>query len=621
MYLFDRINQKRISNTNIKSPILLGQFIDDKQRYLVPCINLVGKLIDNTEVVFEENSFINNNSSLISNSFIEISNEVNLIEDVSSVQDINTMLRNFDERLEVNEYDQLMHDKLFHLEEICRQPSYHLNREVTKVNISRAKRITVRSINYLAAHSEDWSRRRIRGVEPKKILSETIEYDLRIYENKVTTKLIDKLLQYCSNRIINDIEVVEVLMNKVDSILESIKNQGNGSVEWYKKRERDYFKLGSIVEKSDESKKQLKQLKDFILKIQNRLFALLGSELYLKNRNAILSSDTIDRTNLFDSHQHYRFVKIIWNKWNKLSQRMILNCDEISENNFLIIKSFIDYAYLIILKSFNELGFIQEGTFSNEYCTLVHKNYDFKVTIERDINDIFTIKINGKDVKLIPVLADIGIDDYAIDKDTFFIVPESENRNNHRLIVSPDDINSEERVTKVLFKYILKEHINNYLYAINSQILAPFSILKEWFLNHHDIAIDLGKMNKLDLYIKSHISREDLKDFEQKISEQKNNLPQHQMRVQQLKNIEAIHQLVMGSLRHFEKYFTCLGCGQRNAKNLNTIQNSFNYSCNNTGCEVKYGTINNKVFYAVKNLAGITGDLDDKIGYENIHEE
>ncbi len=208
MKLFDRLNQQLVSLEVIKNPVIFSRYLDENNNFLVPTFDLQEKISESVEIQFIENFFINN-SSLLSNSFIEIANEFSKIDSFSDIRDINTMLRNFDEKLEINDYDKFIANMLFHIEEICRQPSYYLSREVTKVNISRAKRISVKSINYLASHSEDWIRRQIRGVIPKSILSETIEYDLKIYENKVTSKLIDKLLIYCSNRIINDIELVQ----------------------------------------------------------------------------------------------------------------------------------------------------------------------------------------------------------------------------------------------------------------------------------------------------------------------------------------------------------------------------------------------------------------------------
>ena len=44
----------------------------------------------------------------------------------------------------------------------------------------------------------------------------------------------------------------------------------------------------------------------------------------------------------------------------------------------------------------------------------------------------------------------------------------------------------------------------------------------------------------------------------------------------------------------------------------------FIYKCTNTGCEVTYGSRNANIFYEVKNIKTINGDLEDTIGYENI---
>jgi len=333
MNIFDRVLQSTLTYKEVKQPVIFSRYFDEKNIFFVPCEKLLTQISDDKHISFENNMFINSANDMISFSLLDISEDYSLIEDIEDINDIVPMLRNFEEKLEINEYDQLVADKLFHIEEICRQPSYHLSREITKVSISRAKRIPVKSINYLAAHSEDWSRRRIKGVEPKKILSETVEYNLHIYENKVTSKLIDKLLTYCNQRLKKDIDVIENFENKISQILKDIEITDEQKIFWYKKRFRDYQKISEI--KIDTN--QLEKLKIFILKIQHRLFSLLSTELYLENKKFLLSSDTLDRTNLLDNHQHYRYASIIWNEYNKLNNKTTLSCEELRHNNINII--------------------------------------------------------------------------------------------------------------------------------------------------------------------------------------------------------------------------------------------------------------------------------------------
>ncbi len=613
MKFFDRLTQLQIEFKNIDQPVVFSRYIDESNNFLVPCDNLIENISDEYTISFLDNKFINNNSSLISHSFIEISEELDLIDTMDDVSEIIPMLRNFDKRLEINDYDDFIHEYLFHLEEICRQPAYHLSREETKVNISRAKRITVKSINHLAAHSEDWARRRIRGVEPKNILSETIEYDLQIYENKVTAKLIDKLLKYCADRILNDIEVVESFEKKISKIVDDMRVIENQDF-WYEKRKRDYHKISALLETIEKSMLQLEVLKKYINKIQNRLFSLLTTDLYRANKNSILSSDSIDRTNLFDNHQHYRYVKIIW---NKSFSRESFNCKEVKNNNMTIINAFIDFSMVLIIRSLQQLGFTgTKEDFQNKYI-LSHRQYPFNIHITQNKWSIIEVIIDDNTINFTPILSDKEFHTHKLSQDNYIFVP-FDSENNAIIKITPDDINSEERVTKILFQTIFKNYISRYMYHIDSQIISQFSIIKEWFLTHEDIILDRGEHNKLDFYIKKYINEQEYKAFETKIKEQKNNLPQHQTRNQQLQDLKNIEQVLLESRKHFHKYYTCLGCGAVNEKHLISNEDGFIYKCSNSGCEVFYGTFQGQIFYEVKNIENIVGDLEDKIGYENL---
>lgn len=160
--------------------------------------------------------------------------------------------------------------------------------------------------------------------------------------------------------------------------------------------------------------------------------------------------------------------------------------------------------------------------------------------------------------------------------------------------------------------------MDSYIYPIDSQLISQFRILKEWLLTHSDIVINNGDQGKLDLYVKKYINDQEYKVFESKVNEQKNNLPHHQTRNQQLQDLNVISQILQDSKKHFDKFFTCLGCNTQNKNSLISNEYEFIYKCRNTGCEVTYGSRNAKIFYELKNIKTINGDLEDKIGYENI---
>ncbi|WBX68214.1 hypothetical protein PG910_08845 [Tenacibaculum dicentrarchi] len=418
MMVFDRILNKAIAITNIENPISLGRYIFNsdapntrlngnkvkKYDFLVPYKGYEGELKiakENINLKFIDNTLLNEDvSSLIKHSILDVSEEFKTINNLNNLDSLNILIRNFDERLEITEFEEYLQKKLFHIEEVCRQPSYHLKRQITKVNVSRAKRVPVKAINYLAAHTEDWSRRKIRTIEPRRILSEIIEDDLEIYENQVTASFIDKLLKHFNSRMINEIDIIDDFIKKIEEIIES-RNNSTESQFWYKKLNRDYKKLGKVVDSIKNSRIKIEEIKYFISNIKKRLHALLQTDLYINNkRPKITIHQKLKRTNLFDNHQHYRFIKILWEKhYKKETIDYSLN----TENNQKLVNSYINYSWVLIIRALNQIGFTTNTTTNNPEIFFT-KETILNITIQLVKNKIINLVFNDdKELSFIPI--------------------------------------------------------------------------------------------------------------------------------------------------------------------------------------------------------------------------
>lgn len=472
MILYDRIKQKKLELKDIEKPVIFGRYIildtknhivnDDKEnkhKFFVPCDGLDSILFSNSKsekISFIDSPLLDSKNSLLINTFSEISEELEIVDNLNDMNEIIPLLRNFDKRLDITEFDEFIYKYLFHIEEICREPSYHLKRDIEKVNISRAKRIPIRAINYLASHSEDWSRRKIRTVQPNKILAETIEYNLEIYENKITAKLIDSLLSYFSQRIANDIVVIEEFIIKVDEIINSLQSKDKNF--WYKKLERDYKRLGGLINKLDDSKNRLDKIKEYIHAIQNRLFSLLTSNLYQDNfKNTILVGH-LERTNLFENHQHYRYVKMMW---NKVYQTESKSYKEISFENQKNINFFIDFSWVLIVQSLLLLGFKEEKRQSNSFV-FKHRHYPFiTIKLSRDEYSNIEVKLNQEVISFVPLPTIRG--EYLKDNQILLLLKGSSQKTKNIIEITPEEINSVERITKIFFEKIFSQYIEEYI--------------------------------------------------------------------------------------------------------------------------------------------------------------
>ena len=632
MIVFDRILNKEILLSEIESPIILGRYIfksdqldiqlNDcdvkKQDFLVPCKSNEGAIkikSDKTKLLFQDNELLNENvSSLIKHTLLDVSAELEITEDLLDLKNINILLRNFDERLEVSEFESFLQKKLFHIEEVCREPSYHLKREIIKLNVDRAKRIPVKAINYLAAHTEDWSRRRIRSVEPRKILTEIVDYDLEIYENQVTSSFIDKLLVYFSHRMVNEIDVIDNFIVNIERIIESRKrNNSNENIFWYKKLDRDYVRLGKAVDSIEKSRIKIEKIKDFISSIQMRLYGLLKSDLYLSNSSSKnIVSQKLKRTNLFDNHQHYRFIKILWDKYHK---KELLNCSLKSEENQKVIKSYIDYSWVLIFRALFQIGFSKVTKICNFQIDLTNETMPhILIKLSKKEQQIIEVVINDNKITFIPIPSTKDSSKAYPNKvknKYYFSIVGSDNREDI-IKISPTEINSEEQISKILFKLILKLYTDTYLFKLNSQSISNFKILNAWLKENNSLILDKGENGIIEFWLQRKLNKYEIKDFDKIIKEQQQNLSARtDIRHNELDKLKKIeNELKIQGKQHFEKYEVCISCFVKNQANITpNYEGGFRYKCNNRGCKVDYGFTKKNIFYKVPDYDNINSNL------------
>lgn len=642
MIIWDRILNKDIDVSKFESPIILGRYIfksdqstirlNDcqvkKHDFLVPCNYNEGILkigSDITKLVFNENDLLNENvSSLIKNTLLDVLVEFKETDNILNWMDINILLRNFDERLEISEFELLLQSKLFHIEEICRQPSYYLKREITKLNVARAKRIPVKAINYLAAHTEDWSRRKIRSVEPRKILTEIIDYNLKIYENQVTVSFIDKLLDFFAHRLENEVEVIDSFVKNIERIIESRKRiNSDEKIYWYKKLDRDYSKIGKAVDdvnSAEKTRKKVEKIKRIISLIQMRLSKLKKSYLYSSNsKNKVIINQKLKRTNLFDNHQHYRFVKILWDNFHKKNLSI---CSQKSEENQKFVRSYIDYSWLLLLRSLFQIGFKNQIIKSDVSIELTNEKIS-NITIKLAKNDkhIIEVVINGNEtLTFVPIFS--TKDNSIVFPDTiqnkyFFSLVGSELREDI-IEISPTDINSEEKISKIIFKQILNSYSDNYLFKLDSQSISNFSILKDWLKNNNSLILDKGRNERIVFWLKRKFNDDEITKLESILNQQKNNLSARiDIRSKEIKNLNIIKsELISKAKEHFEKYEVCIRCASQNPSGLKSFNESFNFRCNNRGCAAEYGYSDTGLFFNVPGKGEIKTNLSKYYGEE-----
>jgi len=105
--------------------------------------------------------------------------------------------------------EQRLHDDLHHLERVVHRPRSYLRGEADVASADRAQRVARRAELHLSQHPENWARRTVRGVVPRRILAQFLEPDYDLYENRVAIDLLRILRATLPGRIAKLMEISE----------------------------------------------------------------------------------------------------------------------------------------------------------------------------------------------------------------------------------------------------------------------------------------------------------------------------------------------------------------------------------------------------------------------------
>lgn len=453
MMLFDRYSGKSVSEKEIPSQIDFGRY----------CFAENGK--DITYSNFPTNKAIKQDLLLEKNKSIQdilIDIAVDIEKAETNELSVVPLIRRIKNKLNLNEFEKLLLDKLFHLEEIFRVPHYLLNREIEKVHVSKAKRIPSKSYQYLASHTEDWVHKSIVSFKPSRILHEELDLNFDIYENQLCVTLVQRCLVYLNSRL-KEIQDIKSFLNEYEKLLKNRNDQKS----WYKKTERNLTLIGAVYDDenyrgSSQDGATLSETESVLNQIQKRLQLLQKSDLFdLVNKRA-MQSITLKNTNVLVNHKHYRYVKTLCIELEKVKPEK--SDSEKLKHEQDVINGLRQYAKSIFAYTLkNALDFELKGTyqdFSGE-----HLFYDaIKVS---ETNGVIKIKI-GRFEKRIIVIANepenTAEQTELLRKHNTYLFYYSENPVNETLqtiSINPLDPDSIERAGAFIKKFLLSLYNEN----------------------------------------------------------------------------------------------------------------------------------------------------------------
>ncbi|MDY0345932.1 MAG: hypothetical protein RBR44_05210, partial [Bacilli bacterium] len=192
------------------------------------------------------------------------------------------------------------------LESIVNDPQRFIKENAEVVGIEKARKITHRSVEHMAQHTENIRSVSSSGtVDPKKVLNMFIDDELKIYENRFIMTLVRRLQTFIELRYKYISDHSDTRNSDVVSVTSEVKI-GEVTYEYE-------TKMKIIVPSDDDGHREANQkLLDRILKLRKRITYLTTSRFMLEMRKATPVSDPVSQTNIMRLNYDYQTAYKLW---------------------------------------------------------------------------------------------------------------------------------------------------------------------------------------------------------------------------------------------------------------------------------------------------------------------
>ncbi|MER6000869.1 hypothetical protein ABT120_20035 [Nonomuraea angiospora] len=290
--------------------------------------------------------------------------------------------------------------------------AYIMERFVTRLGersellpISRVKRPARRSLERLAAHTEDWAGRTLAGPVPRRALAVTREEDANLYENRMVTELVHPILSSAL------LERIRKLRRLVSDLSDLNPTQHVGT---YQRTERLYSFWGDDAAKAAGSHIHAVKTLEALEKLAAWVQALRGSTLSLLLRRKVTGQRSLRRTNIINNDRHYRAAGDVWTAYErpKIASETSAARQERLVNRH---KAFDHYVLGLVARALGDLGYAPpSGTLPGLGEDVELEGTWGKARLTRGADGVLTVGSHGSTTRIVPLLDAVGPqDDHA----------------------------------------------------------------------------------------------------------------------------------------------------------------------------------------------------------------
>jgi hypothetical protein len=299
------------------------------------------------------------------------------------------------EHSELNELEKALESivKRGHLHEISRRPRFNMVYREEVTDLSRVKKVANGALGHLASHSEDWYRRTLSGVLPKRLLSLVSDDEWGIYENRVYVSLLDTLDKYLRLRL----REVKALRDQFERAL----NLTESTELFYRLRETLCALWGQgMSEHQTEASLNSSEGTVELLEFLHRKVSLLRQDsLYQALKGEARIPRQLRPTNILLHDQHYRHLRTLWHLQQKEAITRRNTPSEIISGEEEFLSSFQRYLSHLVRRYFLACPLIAEsgGAPAYRFCG------EFIEFSEEE--DGIVLRFKNRELWLIPALS------------------------------------------------------------------------------------------------------------------------------------------------------------------------------------------------------------------------
>lgn len=480
MQIIDRYTGKILSDSNLPDDIELGRYAISMGSTYKELTSKSYKVQEGQRIHQELLDDVNKDKHNI----FEIISESVENGDFRSIP----LLQGIKNGLEFGDFATQMEEDFKHIEAIFHAPYSKLNRTIEKVPVSRAKRISNRSNQYLAAHTEDWLHKGLVSFRPSRILTEEIISDENVFENQLVIALVTRAAHHLERKLRYTRDITEFLI-EYSKLIEKHENSEDC---WYKKVRRELSLAGKVYDEQSgnykatntdiqvvtSTMKRLKKLRDSLLKLRQY-------DLFYNVDQRLVKSVQYHDTNVLINDKHYRYLKKLWILL--LKEENANPDDNKADADEFIINNVRNYGISIInyaVKDIEYLGYNVVGT-DKQWEAQRDNCPDIRLSI--DEYGVINVMVGSDKLRFI-VTCDLPYlsGNQSLPKNTYVIAYDNNDADDDYVRSSVDsaniipvslrDITCVERIAIILRQVMLKQYVEHTLFKAYEmpRILLPY---------------------------------------------------------------------------------------------------------------------------------------------------